>query len=123
MEGFAARGRGHGQTGKRRLRWPYTFKGRTESDKGTNPEELLGAAHAACYAMYLSAKLSGAGHTVNRVHATSAVSLSTDGGLKVIGIHLTVEGSIGGLTRPNSRSSPKKPKPAARFRRRLPRCR
>jgi osmotically inducible protein OsmC len=76
---------------------PYTFKGRTESDKGTNPEELLGGAHAACYAMFLSAKLSGAGYTVNQVHANAAVSLGTDGGLKVTGIHLTVEANIGGI--------------------------
>jgi osmotically inducible protein OsmC len=47
--------------------------------------------------MFLSATLSGAGHTVNQVHANAAVSLSTDGGLKITGIHLTVEGDIGGI--------------------------
>jgi osmotically inducible protein OsmC len=76
---------------------PYTFKGRAESDAGTNPEELIGAAHAGCYAMYLSAKLSGAGHTVNQIHANAAVSLGTDGGLKITGIHLTVEGNVSGI--------------------------
>lgn len=77
---------------------PYTFKARVEDAEGTNPEELLGAAHAACYAMFLSAQLGRAGHTVNEVRAVSEVTLVRDeSGLRVSGIHLVVEASIPGI--------------------------
>lgn len=70
----------------------YTFATRFEGGKGTNPEELIGAAHAACYAMFLSALMGGEGITPEAVEATSTVSLdpSTDGSPTVTKAHLDV---------------------------------
>ena len=77
---------------------PYTFKARVEEEGGkTNPEELLGAALASCYAMFLSSQLSKAGHTVNRVQATANVHLRQEGGLKVSEIALDVVGDVTGI--------------------------
>ena len=67
----------------------YTFAQRFEGAAGTNPEELIGAAHAACYAMFLSALMSGAGITGIDVAATSTITLDP-AGPTVTGAHLTV---------------------------------
>ncbi len=71
----------------------YTFAKRFEGAEGTNPEELVGAAHAACYAMFLSALIGGEGITPGHVAAKSTVSLdaSTEGGPTVTKAHLLVE--------------------------------
>jgi lipoyl-dependent peroxiredoxin len=71
---------------------PYTFATRFEGGKGTNPEELIGAAHAGCYAMFLSALMSGAGIVPDRITATSTIKLdpTTEGSPTVVGAHLTV---------------------------------
>ncbi len=71
---------------------PYTFATRFEGAKGTNPEELIGAAHASCYAMFLSALMSGAGITPERIEATSTISLdpATEGSPTVTAAHLDV---------------------------------
>jgi lipoyl-dependent peroxiredoxin len=53
----------------------YTFASRFEEGKGTNPEELVGAAHAGCFSMFLAALLSGAGFEVKRIHTTATVHL------------------------------------------------
>src|SRR6056297_2456803 len=53
----------------------YDFRARFEDGSGTNPEELLGAAHAGCYAMALSMILGQAGHTPERIDAEATVSL------------------------------------------------
>jgi osmotically inducible protein OsmC len=58
---------------------PYSFRSRFQEGTGTNPEELIGAAHAACYAMALSAGLEKAGHTPERVSATSRIEFDTGG--------------------------------------------
>lgn len=55
---------------------PYTFASRFESGKGTNPEELIGAAHAGCYSMFLSALLSNAGFTPTHIATTATVHLT-----------------------------------------------
>lgn len=79
---------------------PYTFKARMEEeDQKTNPEELLGAAHASCYAMFLSASLDRAGHTVNRISATASVTLIRgEAGLQISEIALDVEGDVPGIS-------------------------
>ena len=71
----------------------YTFAKRFEGAAGTNPEELIGAAHAACYAMFLSALIGGEKIAPGHVKAKSTVSLDpdTDGGPTVTGAHLVVE--------------------------------
>jgi osmotically inducible protein OsmC len=78
---------------------PYTFKARVEEEGGkTNPEELLGAAHAACFAMFLSAQLGRAGFPPDRVHATANVTLTRgEAGLKIEGIQLDVEAKVPGI--------------------------
>lgn len=72
---------------------PYSFATRFEDKKGANPEELIGAAHAACYAMFLSALMSGEKITAERIEATSTISLdpTTEGGPTVKKAHLKVK--------------------------------
>ena len=57
---------------------PYSFKSRFESGTGTNPEELIAAAHAGCFTMALSNALATAGHTVERAHTTAKVHFERD---------------------------------------------
>lgn len=57
---------------------PFTWASRFTDGKGTNPEELLGAAHAGCYSMFLSALITKAGFTPTRIHTTAQVHI-TDG--------------------------------------------
>lgn len=82
------------------LEAPYTFKARVEEEtQKTNPEELLGAADAACFAMFLSGQLARAGFTQTEVHATANVTLSRgEAGLKIEGILLDVEGKVPGIS-------------------------
>lgn len=54
---------------------PFTYASRFEEGPGTNPEELIGAAHAGCYSMFLSALLSKAGFTPASIHTTATVHL------------------------------------------------
>lgn len=55
---------------------PFTFVSRFEGDaKGTNPEELIGAAHAGCFSMFLAAQLTAAGHTPTSIDTTASVHL------------------------------------------------
>ena len=57
---------------------PYTFASRFEEGDGTNPEELVGAAQAGCYSMFLSALISGEGLTPQSIETTAAVTLGRD---------------------------------------------
>ena len=59
---------------------PYSFSTRFEGEKGTNPEELIAAAHAGCFTMALSAELGKAGLTAKSLRTTAAVSLEKNGG-------------------------------------------
>jgi len=72
---------------------PYSFASRFEGGDGTNPEELIGAAEAGCYAMALSNMLDEAGHTPERVHAEADVHLDADS-LSITTLELTVEGTV-----------------------------
>lgn len=58
---------------------PYGFSNRFEGEPGTNPEELIGAAHAACFSMALSKELAEAGVTDVRIESSSAVTIEKDG--------------------------------------------
>ena len=70
---------------------PYTFATRFEGQKGTNPEELIAAAHAACFAMAFSAQLGEAGITPKRIDASATVTLEkTEGGFAVTSSALAV---------------------------------
>jgi osmotically inducible protein OsmC len=57
---------------------PFTFASRFEEGKGTNPEELVGAAHAGCYSMFLSALLSGKGLSPESIETSATVTLGRD---------------------------------------------
>ncbi len=68
---------------------PYGFNTRFEGVKGTNPEELIGAAHAACFSMALSLMLSEEGYTATSIDTTAVVTLNkTDGGFAITDIAL-----------------------------------
>ena|SRR5688572_11736751 len=68
---------------------PYNFKKRFESEKGTNPEELIAAAHASCFSMALSLQLANAGMTAESINTTATVSLEQgEGGFAVTSSHL-----------------------------------
>lgn len=78
---------------------PYSFHTRFENEDGrdgTNPEELIAAAHAGCFAMQLSAQLTEAGHPPAELRAEAAVEIIA--GTGITGSHLTVEGNVPGLS-------------------------
>ena len=75
---------------------PYTYASRFESGKGTNPEELIGAAHAGCYSMFLSALLSGAGFVPTRIATTATVHLTE--GPTISLIELNTEAEVPGVS-------------------------
>lgn len=76
----------------------YSFTSRFENGPGTNPEELIAAAHASCFSMALSKILSDQGNTPQNVTTRAQVTLSkTDSGFKVSRIHLQTEGRVPGL--------------------------
>ena len=76
----------------------YSFSSRFESGTGTNPEELIAAAHAGCYSMALSAGLGKSGFNPKRVHTQAAVTLDKVGeGFKVTKIVLTCDAEIPGI--------------------------
>ena len=77
----------------------YSFPSRFQEGDGTNPEELIAAAHAGCYSMALSHVLAEAGHTPTRVHTTAKVHLEPDrgGGFHIPHIELHTEAVVPGL--------------------------
>ncbi len=75
---------------------PFTYASRFESGKGTNPEELIGAAHAGCFSMFLSALLSGAGFPPTRISTTATVHL--DEGPTISLIELSTEAVVPRIT-------------------------
>jgi osmotically inducible protein OsmC len=76
---------------------PYGFKSRFEDGKGTNPEELIGAAHAGCFSMAFSLMLGEAGLTADKIETHADVSLEKVGdGFEITSSHLTVTAKIPG---------------------------
>jgi osmotically inducible protein OsmC len=76
---------------------PYGFKARFENGKGTNPEELIGAAHAGCFSMALSKMLGDAGLTPEKIETHAAVTLEKVGeGFEITSSHLDVTAKIPG---------------------------
>ncbi len=72
----------------------YSYKSRFEEGTGTNPEELIGAAHAGCYSMALANTLAEAGHTPDSIKTTAKVKME---GLKITEVLLETEGSVPGI--------------------------
>ena len=76
---------------------PYSFATRFESQPGTNPEELVAAAHAGCFSMALSAQLGNAGMTAQAIDTTSTVTLEKlESGFAITTVHLQVKVKIPG---------------------------
>ena len=77
---------------------PYSFSSRFEDGSGTNPEEMVAAAHAACFSMALSAGLEKAGHPSKSVNTKATVHLEKgDGGFSITKIELDAEADVPGI--------------------------
>jgi osmotically inducible protein OsmC len=78
---------------------PYSFTSRFESGKGTNPEELLAAAHAGCFTMALSNQLAKAGFPAEKLETSCTISLEQkDGGFAITESHLVLKAKVPGIT-------------------------
>ena len=79
---------------------PYTFRARFgDGEGGTNPEELIGAAHAGCFTMFFANVIAQAGHPVTRAHTTARVHLeTTEGGPVIPRIELLMEAEVPGVS-------------------------
>lgn len=95
-EGDLKKGIGHISTETGVLREaPYGFTARFEGGKGTNPEELIGAAHAGCFSMALSMILGDAGFTADTIDTQAQVTLNqVDGGFAITDIHLVLKAKV-----------------------------
>ncbi len=92
-------GTGHIRLGSGAFEGKYSFGTRFESAPGTNPEELLGAAHAGCFTMALNLALSTAGHPAKSVATTAEVHLEkVDDKMTVVGITLSTVGEVPGIS-------------------------
>jgi len=97
-QGDFKRGEGKVAVGSGAFDLPYDFRGRFEDGAGTNPEELLGAAHAACFAMALSVGLTQAGNPPDSLSAAAKVTIDeVEGGFEITRIDLTVRGKVPGV--------------------------
>ena len=86
-------GKGRGESGFFDV--PYSFGSRFEEAKGSNPEELIAAAHAGCFSMFLSAQLTKEGHPPTRIQTTAKVHL--EAGPTITRIELETEGVVPGI--------------------------
>ena len=78
---------------------PYSFESRFEDGQGTNPEELVGAAHAGCFTMQLSHMLAEAGHPPRRAETTARVHIEkVDGGFEIPTIDLVLTADVPGIS-------------------------
>lgn len=93
--GTLREGQGAMKIGKGGYEGAYTFASRFEEGQGTNPEELIGAAHAGCFSMFLSAVLTNAGYKPTRIRTTATVHLGE--GPKITSIELDTEAEVPNL--------------------------
>jgi osmotically inducible protein OsmC len=101
-EGSFPKGAGIMKLGSGAFEGAYSFGSRFESAPGTNPEELLGAAHAGCFSMALAHNLSKAGFAPKRIQTTAKVSLAKTGeAFKITSIELDTEGDVPGISEEN----------------------
>lgn len=97
-EGKLKDGRGSFTAGSGAFKGPYTFATRFEGKQGTNPEELIAAAHAACFSMALAAGLEKAGKPATRVETTAACTIDVVGGApQITKMELKVRARVPGL--------------------------
>jgi osmotically inducible protein OsmC len=91
-------GKGKMKLGSGAYEGGYSFQSRMENGAGTNPEELIAAAHAGCFSMALSAKLAGAGHVPTRVHTSAQVDFGqVAGGFAIQKITLNTDADVPGI--------------------------
>ncbi len=79
-DGSLREGNGKMKLGSGAFEGAYSFGSRFENARGTNPEELIGAAHAGCFSMALSGNLGAAGFTPQHIHTTAQVTIESAGG-------------------------------------------
>ena len=116
-EGTIKEGKGSLDFGNGAFKGAYSFRSRFEDGVETNPEELLGAAHASCFAMALSLVLGMAGFTPDYVDATAHVTVAPqDGGFKITKSHIVCEAKAPGLIQQCLQSTPRQPRQLARYR-------
>ncbi|MDX1656591.1 MAG: OsmC family protein [Candidatus Competibacteraceae bacterium] len=97
-EGDLKSGKGSMKLGSGAYEGQFSFKSRFEEGTGTNPEELIGAAHAGCFSMAFSNMLSEAGHVPTRVQTHAKVRLEmVDGAPTITKIHLDCQAQIPGI--------------------------
>jgi osmotically inducible protein OsmC len=91
-------GQGDMKLGSGAFAGSYSYLSRMEDGKGTNPEELIAAAHAGCFSMALAATLAAAGHKATKIHTTAKVHFGpVPGGFAISRIELATEGSVPGI--------------------------
>ena len=99
-EGLGKDGRGHVSTRSGALDAPYGFGTRFEGEPGTNPEEMIAAAHASCFTMATSFALARAGHADGTLDTSCSVTLEKDGdGFKVSKSALSLRAKVPGISR------------------------
>lgn len=97
-DGDLMKGKGTMKFGGGAFEGPYSFSSRFEEGKGTNPEELIAAAHAGCFSMALSAGLAKDGFTPERVSTTAKVHINkVEAGFKITLIELNCEARVPGI--------------------------
>ena len=98
-KGDLRQGKGTMRLGSGAFEGAYSFPSRFEDGAGTNPEELIAAAHAGCFSMALAAGLSRAGHPPTRIHTRARVHLERQGeGFAITRIELATEGQVPGVS-------------------------
>src|SRR5690554_4420428 len=97
-EGGLRDGQGHIALGSGAFEGAYSFAGRFENGSGTNPEELIGAAHAGCFSMALALMLEKAGFRPQRIESAAKVHIDKVGeGFKITRIDLTTDATVPGI--------------------------
>ena|SRR6266498_2251313 len=97
-EGNLLKGKGKMKMGSGAYEGGYSFSSRFENGPGTNPEELIGAAHAGCFSMALSLMLEKAGYAPERIHTTAKVHIDKVGdGFKITAVELETNGKVPGI--------------------------
>ena len=97
-EGDLRQGKGSMRLGSGAFEGPYSFKSRFEEGPGTNPEELIGAAHAGCFSMAFANLLAEAGHVATRIATQARVHLErVDGKPTISRVDLDTEGEVPGI--------------------------
>lgn len=97
-EGNLLKGKGRMKLGSGAFEGAYSFSSRFENGLGTNPEELIGAAHAGCFSMALSLFIEKAGYAPERIHTSAKVHIDKVGdGFKITSVELETEAKIPGI--------------------------